>query len=169
MVIKIYVQCLLKSHKFYSKYTSTRMRSSRMHIAYCLLYRDLLDRDLPGQRSLLDRDPLDSDPPWRNMGPETETLPLEGTWDQAARQEVTLHRDPHPTDRTRMHSSRMRTGRSLTVFQSLLFRGGVSGRGGVLSRGVLVRGGWWLVREGGGVSGLVRYSPPVNRMNDRQV
>ena len=34
----------------------------------------------------------------RNMGPGTET-PLEGTWDQAARQEVTSYRDPLWTDR----------------------------------------------------------------------
>ena len=36
-------------------------------------------------------------PPGRNMEPETETLyrnPPEGTWDQAARQEVTSYRDP---------------------------------------------------------------------------
>ena len=33
------------------------------------------------------------------MGPETKT-PLEGTWDQAARQEVTSYRDPlHPMNR----------------------------------------------------------------------
>ena len=37
-------------------------------------------------------------PPRRNMGPETET-PLEGTWDQAAREEVTSYRDPLPVDR----------------------------------------------------------------------
>ena len=30
-----------------------------------------------------------------NMGPETE-IPLEGTWDQSARQEVTSYRDPSP-------------------------------------------------------------------------
>ena len=34
-----------------------------------------------------------------NMGPETE-IPLEGTWDQLARQEVTSYRDPLlPVDR----------------------------------------------------------------------
>ena len=37
----------------------------------------------------------DRDPPRRNMGPETET-PLEGTWDQTTRQEVTSYRDPPP-------------------------------------------------------------------------
>ena len=37
---------------------------------------------------------------------------------------------------TRMHSSRMRTGRSLTVFQGLLFPGGcVPARGGVPAQG----------------------------------
>ena len=34
-------------------------------------------------------------PPRRNMGPETETI-LEGAWDQAVRQEVTVYRDPPP-------------------------------------------------------------------------
>ena len=33
------------------------------------------------------------DPPRRNMGQEIEPPP-EGTWDQAARQEMTLYRDP---------------------------------------------------------------------------
>ena len=61
---------------------------------------------------------------------------------------------------TRMHSSRMHTGGSLTVFRSLLFLGG----------GVWFRreGGVWSQGEGM-VCGLVRYSPPVNRMNDTQV
>ena len=45
----------------------------------------------------LDGDPLDIDPPkqrppGRNMAPGTEKPP-EGTWDQAARQEVTSYRD----------------------------------------------------------------------------
>ena len=110
---------------------------------------------------------------------------------------------------TRMHSSRMRTGRLLTVFRSLLFRGGClvrgvpawsqggclvwgvsglgdsclvpggSGSGGVWSWGgvsgpwgCLVRGGVWSWGRGvwsRGLSGLVRHSPAVNRMNDRQV
>ena len=75
---------------------------------------------------------------------------------------------------TRMHSSRMRTGRTLTVFRSLLFRGG-----GVWSRGVSGLGWHTCLVQGGGVpawSGgvpawseggcLVRYSPlpPVDRM-----
>ena len=62
---------------------------------------------------------------------------------------------------TRMHSSRMRTGRTLTVFRSLLFRGEGSGPGGVpaWSGGGLVPGGTYLVW-----GCLVRYSPPVNRM-----
>ena len=38
-------------------------------------------------------------PPGRSMGPATET-PLQGTWDQAARQEVTWYRNlPPPMDR----------------------------------------------------------------------
>ena len=40
-----------------------------------------------------------------------------------------------------MHSSRMRTGRSLTVFRSLLHGGGVCSQGGVCSRGVSAWGG----------------------------
>ena len=92
-----------------------------------------------------------------------------------------------------MHSSRMRTGRALTVFRSLLLPegeglllgggvvcsgewgsglGGLLPGGGVWSRGCLLpgegvsapRGG---VCSGGGESGTP--SPPVNRMNDRQV
>ena len=47
------------------------------------------------------------------------------------------------THRTRMHSSRMRTGRSLTVWLSLL-RGGVLCSGGVCSRGVSAPGGCLL-------------------------
>ena len=38
-------------------------------------------------------------PPKRNMGPETETA-LEGTWDQAVRQEVTSYRDPNVNRQT---------------------------------------------------------------------
>ena len=63
-----------------------------------------LDTDPLDTDHLLDTDPLDRDrhpdidPPWaetprRNMGQGTETS-LEGTWDQAARQEVTSYRDP---------------------------------------------------------------------------
>ena len=72
--------------------------------------RDLPDRDLPG------RDPERETP---------EQRPLEGTWDQAARHEVTSYRDP-PVNRqtgvktvlcpklclgavTRKHSRMMRT------------------------------------------------------------
>ena len=63
-----------------------------------------------------------------------------------------------------MHSSRMRTGRTLTVFRSLLFRGGGGGLvpGGVpaWSRGVWSRG---VPTWSGGVPGQV-LPPPVNRM-----
>ena len=99
---------------------------------------------------------------------------------------------------TRMHSSRMRTGRSLTVFRSLqpggctwsggvyLVWGGVPGpRGGYLVRGelYLVTGGVPGPRgctrsrgvpgPGGGCTWsrgvyLVRYSPPCEQ-NDKQV
>ena len=90
---------------------------------------------------------------------------------------------------TRMHSSRMRTGRSLTVFRSLLFLGGwgVSGPGGVWSWGVWSRGVWsrgvWsqrgLVPGGSGPGGVWSWGvsgrggsagqvpPPVNRMTNR--
>ena len=56
--------------------------------------------------------------------------------------------------KTRMHSSRMRTGRSLTVCWSLL-PGGVWSRGGVWSGGCLVRGG--LSQH------ALRQTPPVDR------
>ena len=61
---------------------------------------------------------------------------------------------------TRMHSSRMRTGRSLTVSCSLLPGGGGWGgawSGGVCSQGGSWSGGWHLVRGcawSGGVPGL---------------
>ena len=49
------------------------------------------------QRPLLkEHGTRDRDPSWRNMGPETE-IPSEGTWDQAARQEVTSYKVPLPT------------------------------------------------------------------------
>ena len=57
---------------------------------------------------------------------------------------------------TRMHSSRMRTGRSLTVCWSLLPRGGVSAPGwGVCSQGGLVPGGSgpWGSAPGGSAPG----------------
>ena len=78
---------------------------------------------------------------------------------------------------TRMHSSRMRTGRSLTVCWSLLPGGGGvwSGEGVVLggvcgpggwSRGVWSGGVWsWGVSlPGGGVS--LPETPPVDRITD---
>ena len=82
-----------------------------------------------------------------------------------------------------MHSSRMRTGRMLTVFRSLLFRGGgCLVPGGVWPQGVclvpgevylpgpggctcLVRGGGTCLVPGGC---LVRYSPP-REQNDTHV
>ena len=70
---------------------------------------------------------------------------------------------------TRMHSSRMRIGRSLTVCWSLL-PGGVSGPGGVWSGGVSGPGGVWLGGSGqrgvwsGGISQhALRQTPPVDR------
>ena len=67
---------------------------------------------------------------------------------------------PTANPKTRMHSSRMRTGRSLTVCWNLLLGGGVSALGGVCSRGCLLRGvsAWGGVCSGGclllGVSAL---------------
>ena len=88
-----------------------------------------------------------------------------------------------------MHSSRMRTGRSLTVCCSLLPRGGSACRGGSPCRGgvCLVRGGspcqgvsaWsWggclpgpggVLPAGGclpGPGGVLRSPPPVDRITD---
>ena len=68
-----------------------------------------------------------------------------------------------------MHSSRMHTGRSLTVCRSLLPGGGYAPGGGVCAwaggllpggawyGGCLVRGGWWYPS----------MHPPVNRMTNR--
>ena len=87
-----------------------------------------------------------------------------------------------------MHSSRMRTGRSLTVWCSQL-PGGVSawsGGGGVCLVGggvCLVPGGVGVVSAWSGEVGVclvwggwcllsqhaLRQTPPVNRMNERQV
>ena len=75
-----------------------------------------------------------------------------------------------------MHSSRMRTGQSLTVFGSLLFRGrgvsgpGVSGPGECLVlEGGSGPGGWGCLVLGGVWSQGVCWSgtPPVNRMTNR--
>ena len=75
---------------------------------------------------------------------------------------------------TRMHSSRMRTGRSLTVCWSLL-PGGVWSRGGVCSGGGLAQGGllqggsrgvwpWGGCLLPGGISQhALRQTPPVDR------
>ena len=59
----------------------------------------------------------------------------------------------------RMHSSRMRTGRSLTVCRSLLLDGGVLSPGGCLLWGVSAPGG---SAPGGSASDM----PPVNRITD---
>ena len=45
--------------------------------------------------------------------------------------------------KTRMHSSRMRTGRSLTVFRGGLLGRGVSLAGGLLARGGLLAKSWY--------------------------
>ena len=77
---------------------------------------DPSDRDPPKEHGIRDRDPHPMDrepsmetlghrpprtktpPPPRNMGSETETP--KGTWDQAARQEVTSYRTPPPNRMT---------------------------------------------------------------------
>ena len=75
---------------------------------------------------------------------------------------------------TRMHSSRMRTGRTLTVFRSLLFRGGVSGPGGCLVWGGCLVPGGYLPGPGGvpawsegGVPGQVLPPPPCGQNDTR--
>ena len=118
-------------------------------------------------------------------------LVLGGAWSQGGGvvSQHALRQTPPPVNRiadaceTRMHSSRMCTGQTLTVFQSLLFRGG-SGPGGVWSWGVsgpggipaylpgrgwvylpglggsLVLGGWGYVPAWSGTP------PPVDRILD---
>ena len=67
---------------------------------------------------------------------------------------------------TRMHSSRMRTGRSLTVCRSLLPGGGCL-LGGVCSGGCLLLGEG-VSALGGGIPPCTEAdTPPVNRMTDR--
>ena len=73
-----------------------------------------------------------------------------------------------------MHSSRMRTGRSLTVCWSVLPGGGglVPGGSGVGGYGLGgVCPGRCLLGGGGedGIPVCTEADPPVNRMNDRQV
>ena len=76
--------------------------------------------------------------------------------------------------KTRMHSSRTRTGRSLTVFRSLLLRGGclLPGGGclllggGVCSRGVCSQGGLYPPGPGGGLPGQI--TPPPCEQNEWQ-
>ena len=79
----------------------TKKYSSRMHTAHSSPWRGSLFGGSPwqrppasGERPPLDRDPLDRDHP---LGSKKETA-LKGTWNQAARQEVTSYRDP-PVDR----------------------------------------------------------------------
>ena len=91
-----------------------------------------------------------------------------------------------------MHSSRMRTGRSLTVCCSLLPGWGVSGPGGCLVRGVggsgpggrgvsgprrgsgpggvSGPGGGWVCLVWGGISQhALRQTPPVDRILDTRL
>ena len=69
---------------------------------------------------------------------------------------------------TRLHSSRMRTARALTVSPSMLCAGGTWSVGG----GCLVPGGAWSgggawSREGVVSHHALRQTPPVNRMTNR--
>ena len=71
-----------------------------------------------------------------------------------------------------MHSSRMRTGRSLTVCRSLL-PGGMSAHGGVSAQGEgggLLPGGvcsWGVSAPGGGIPACTEGdTPSVNRITD---
>ena len=58
-----------------------------------------------------------------------------------------------------MHSSRMRTGRPLTVCWRLLPEGGLVWSGGE-GRGGVCSGGWWVCCRGGGGSGPLGGSGP---------
>ena len=73
------------------------------------------------------------------------------------------------TLKTRLHSSRMRTARALTVSPSMLCAGGVP-PGGVLLWGGLLLGGCLLLGgllQGGVSQHALRQTPPVNRMTNR--
>ena len=74
------------------------------------------------------------------------------------------------SNKTRMHSSRMRTGRSLTECCSVLPGGVLLGRGGCLVRGgfSLVPGGGGSPWSGGGAwsRGGSPETPPVDRITD---
>ena len=78
-------------------------------------------------------------------------------------------------DLTRMHSSRMRTARLLTMSQYALSGGGVPAWEGCVPAGGVPAQGVYLPRgvpaEGGTCPGGVpaQVLPPVNRMTDRQV
>ena len=94
----------------------TRMHSSRMRTAHSLPGRggSLFGRGVsvqgcqwhpPKEHGTRDKDPpwkehgtKDRDPPWKEHGTRDRD-PLEGTWAQAAREEVTSYRDPLPVDR----------------------------------------------------------------------
>ena len=84
-------------------YVVTRIHSIRMCTTCSLLYEVSVQGILvqrgysPEEEGPLCRggESLSETLPRRSMGPETET-PLEGTWDQAARHEITSYRDPLP-------------------------------------------------------------------------
>ena len=69
--------------------------------------------------------------------------------------------------KTILHSSRMRTTRSLTVSPSMLCSrgGGAWSWGGAWSQGVPGTGGC-LVLGGGGIPACTEADPPVNRITD---
>ena len=89
-----------RNDKFFFRIQSIRQESIPLGcIPPSLHCTGALDREPSGQRF-----PWTENPPRKNMRPGTETPwkehgardrgPLEGTWDQAARQEVTSYRDP---------------------------------------------------------------------------
>ena len=74
-----------------------------------------------------------------------------------------------------MHSSRMRTGRSLTICRSLLPRGACFPGGCLLLGGVCSQGGYLLPRgsasqggllPAGGIPACTEADPPINRITD---
>ena len=137
-----------------------RMHSSRMRIGRSLTICRAL---LPGGGCLpqcMLGYPLEQTPPWEQTHPQSRHTPQSRHPPGAdapqsrhpPRADTPREQTPPPVNRmidmskTRMHSSRMRTGRSLTVCCSLL-PGDVPGLGGSAPGGCLV----------GGVSGLGGY------------
>ena len=73
-------------HQIKGNELETRKHSSRICTA---LFSDSGGSGLPTETTPMDRDPQTKTPLDRDL-----SVPLEGTWDQAARQEVTSYRNP---------------------------------------------------------------------------